>query len=281
MKVTADPNIIIKHLFQRKIGEDSFRSYLTVQANGRYQSLVGREEWAAKSCRDARVGRSGDYDVAVHADFDARRRLFGEVIVLQAEFAPRPEQPPLFYLRNDAVIEPYSGKLHLVFSEDYRRPGPGGFTYDKNLWGLYDNGFFENLFPHLQKMFSTFKSIAGAEEGFARFWGMKNPSSWRWKETDEADSVRPIVDLPFAPVGGAIPEPEAVVARLGGIGERRMTRAMAQELFGVSGSGNLQSSEVISLRRQVVNLIHPDRNKSPDVELWLKQLNSAFDLLKN
>lgn len=281
MKVAAPPNILIKQLLRKKIGSDSYRFYETVESNGTYPSLVGPERHAAQSCRHERIGRHEEFEVALHSDLTLSDQLFHTVFVLQTEFFPRPSLPPNFYIRNDVVIEPFTGRLLLLTVEDFRADEAYVFEHDRSVWDLHYYGFFQGFMPHLPEMLEHFKAMAARSVGHSVIWGLGIPASASpsWSTADEESSVRPIVDFPFRESESVLSGPEAVIARLRKIGDKKMTRTLALKIFGVSGSGEQKLREANDLRCQVAFLIHPDRNKAEDAEL-LKRLNDAFDRLK-
>ena len=281
-------------LFQRKTDAGSFRAYQTTQMNGKYPSLVGPEEWARKSCRHERIGQFDPFEIALHTDIDTKRRLFSQVIVLQAEFVPEEELRPEYYLRNDALIEPYSGKLLLVISEDYRREHVGGFTHDQNVDQLYDSDLFDIFFPHLKEMFKIFREIA-VKEGFTGIWGFGGKHSepeptWRWRPDfgsawrDAAGHTRgpsTRVVIPGRDLMGMPTRSESLIERLRAVGNQTVTRELAEEIFGVSVSEGKGSGKLRKLYRRTAALIHPDRNKSPDIDLLCRLLNDAFAFFKD
>jgi len=266
-------------LFQKKTEAGSFRAYQTTQVNGKYPSLVGPEEWARRSCRHERIGQFAEFEVALHTDIDTKRRLFSPVVVLQAEFVPEQELRPQFYLRNDALIEPASGRLLLVISEDYRREHAGGFTHDQNVDRLYDSDLFDLFYPHLKVMFGVFRQIA-REEGFTDIWGFGGkysaPGHTRGPSTRVVIPGRDLMGIPI--------KPEALVARLRTIAYQKIdviTREIAEEIFGVSVAEGKGSGKLRKLYRRTAALIHPDRNKSPDIDLLCRLLNDAFAFFKD
>jgi hypothetical protein len=232
--------------------------------NGRYASLVGREEWAQKSCRDERIGEHAGLEVALHCDLDITRQLFSQVIVLQAEFVPQPEQPPLFYLRNDALIEPLNGRLLLMLCEDYRRAREDGFTHDQNVDQLYASRFFGPRYPHLKQMFGVFRKIA-YEEGLAGIWGFGGNYS----------AVEPGGFPPEMPA-----EMQLLIERLRVVGDRTVTRKMAERIFGIEVEEGRDSRDLRKLYRRTAKLLHPDRNKDSDAALLCRLLNDAWTFFK-
>jgi len=265
----------IRGLYQRKTAAGSFRAYQTTQADGRYPSLIGPEEWAGRSCRHERIGQFAEFEVALHSDIDVKRRLFSPVIVLQAEFVPEQELRPMFYLRNDALIEPTSGRLLLVISEDYRREHMGGFTHDQNVDRLYDSDLFDLFYPHLKEMFRIFREIA-VKEGFTGVWGFGGrspaPGSTRGPSTRVVIPSRDLMGIPT--------RAESLIERLRATGDQRVTRELAEEIFGVSVEEGRASVKLRKLYRRTIALIHPDRNKSQDIELLSRLLNDSFAFFK-
>jgi hypothetical protein len=266
----------IRGLYQRETKAGSFRAYQTTQVNGRYPSLIGPEEWARRSCRHERIGQFGDFEVALHSDIDVKRRLFSPVIVLQGEFVPEQELRPLFYLRNDALIEPTSGRLLLVISEDYRREDVGGFTHDQNLDQLCDSGLFDHFYPHLGVMFNIFREVA-VKERFTGVWGFGGKSSA--PGSTRGPSTR--VVIPSRDLMGIPTKAESLIERLRATGDQRVTRELAEDIFGVSVEEGKASVKLKKLYRRTAALIHPDRNKNPDNELLCRLLNDAWAFFKD
>ncbi|MFA5113042.1 MAG: hypothetical protein WC529_01965 [Candidatus Margulisiibacteriota bacterium] len=279
MRVAAPSNILIKQLLRKQIGRDFYRFYETVQANGAYPSLIGQGKYAAESCRHERIGQYQEFTVARHSDLVSSQSLFRTVLVLQAEFHLQPVKPPDFYVRNDLVIEPFTGKLFLLLAEDLRKTEETIFKSDKSVWDLYREGLFKKFMPQIQGMMENFMAIARQSAGHSLIWGLGVPAGPGWP------SAPPLDDLPLLELdpetGPGVSKPEAIVARLREIGGQRMTQELAREIFGVSGSREEQAREAKALYLQIMKAMHPDRHTTTESGLLaVRQLNAAFDLLK-
>jgi hypothetical protein len=272
----ADPRINIRYLFQKKTEAGSFRAYQTLRTNGQYPSLVGPEEWARESCPHERIGRFHEFEVILHSDINIPQCLFGPTLVLQAEFVPEANLQPHFYLRSDALIDPGSGILRRVNSEDYRKYHRAKVNFCRNVDEYYHSGFFDELFPQLKMMFGVFRQVAREEKEYAKFWGFGG----RYEAYEPDLGLNWTVAAPDRQIARIPSDPSELIVRVRRIGDQKVTLEMAEAVFGVSVVEGKGSKEIANIYRKAIRLIHPDRNNNPEIELLARLLNQAMDFFK-